>query len=505
MARYLGIDIGSLAVRAVVVRTAYRRQALEALATVDLSTTPDPAEALRQAAGVFATRCDGVAIAIGGEQIFWRRFDVPSTAMRQIANVVPFEIEAQLPVDIDQVVFDYRTLGRGEGDAMPILAAVAREDEVRARIALVQSALGVEPEIVAPGPLALASLLPAMPELAAASPAALVDLGASRTDVVVLDAGQPVFARTLSTGAQGLPATAGLLARELRQTLGAWRSLGGAPIAEIFLAGGGASLEGAETFLTGELGVPTRALPAPRLEGVPPEQAAGFGRYAKAVGLALSLAQRPRPLNLRQGPLAYERGYGFLRERVPLLAGLGSVILVSFLFATWAEMRSLDREHETLEGALAHVSKDVLGEETREAARAVELLEKGPGGVDEDPLPRADAFDVLARLADAVPADVKHDVDEIDVQRGAAQGVMRVNIHGVVPKVQDAENLAAKLKEHRCFNDVKLVKTSQQIGGEGQKYHMEFELRCVDEAAKKPAAPAAGSAAPAASAGRGPK
>lgn len=504
MARYLGIDIGFSAVRAVVVRTAYRRQALEALATVDLATTPDLGEALRQAAAPFAARCDGVAVAIGGESIFWRRFDVPATAMRQVASVVPFEIEAQLPVDMDQVVFDYRTLGRGEGENFPVLAAVAREDDVRARVELVRGSLGVEPEIVAPGPLALASLTPAVPELAAVSPVAIVDLGASRTDVVVLDAGQPALARTLSTGALGLPASAAVLARELRQTLGAWRSLGGAPVAEIFLAGGGASLEGAETFLTGELGVMTRVLPVPRLEGVPPEQLAGFGRYAKAVGLALALGQRPRPLNLRQGPLAYERGYGFLRERVPLLAGLGSVILVSFLFATWAEMRSLDREHETLEGALAQVSKDVLGEETRDAAHAVELLDKGPGGADEDPLPRADSFDVLAKLADGVPADVKHDVEEIDVQRGAAQGSMRVNIHGIVPKVQDAENLAAKLKEHRCFNDVKLVKTSQQIGGDGQKYHMEFELRCVDEVAKKPAA-GAGSASPAASAAKGAK
>jgi general secretion pathway protein L len=501
MARYLGIDIGSSAVRAVVVRTAYRRQALEALTSVDVASTVDLAEAVRQAAAALAPSCDGVAVAIGGEQIFWRRFDVPSTALRQLANVVPYEIEAQLPVDIDQVVFDYRTLGRGDGDTIPILAAVAREDEVRARIALVQGAIVSEPELVVPGPLALASLTPVVPELAGPAPVALVDLGASRTDVVILEHGVPAFARTLSTGTQGLPATAGLLARELRQTLGAWRSLGGAPVGAVFLVGGGASSEGAEPFLTSELGVETRALPVPRLEGVPPDQLAGFGRYAKAVGLALSLSPRPRPLNLRQGPLAYERGYGFLRERVPLLAGLGTVILVSFLFATWAEMRSLDRERETLEGALGQVSKDVLGEETHEAARAIELLERGPGGADEDPLPRVDSFDVLARLADAVPADVKHDVEEIDVQRSAAQSSMRTNIHGVVPKVQDAENLAAKLKEQRCFQDVKLVKTSQQIGGEGQKYHMEFELRCVDPAAKKPAA--AGSAAPAASAAKG--
>jgi hypothetical protein len=60
-----------------------------------------------------------------------------------------------------------------------------------------------------------------------------------------------------------------------------------------------------------------------------------------------------------------------------------------------------------------------------------------------------------------------------------------VTLHGVVPKVQDAEDLSTLLKQFPCFQEVKVVKTSQQIGGEGQKYHMEFELRCPTPGAKK--------------------
>jgi general secretion pathway protein L len=237
-------------------------------------------------------------------------------------------------------------------------------------------------------------------------------------------------------------------------------------------------------------------LPMPAFEGLSPEQSAQLPRFAKALGLALSVSQRGRHLNLRQGPLKFERGYGFLRDRVPALVALGVVIALSGAFSMWAELRALGAEREVLEKALYAVSKEILGEGTTEPERAKTLLDQGPGGKDADPLPAVDAFDVLAQLADNIdPGALKHDLDEVDVQRGSPQSVPRVTLHGVVPKVQDAEDLSTLLKQFPCFQEVKVVKTSQQIGGEGQKYHMEFELRCASPGAKTAAG--ASSAAPA--------
>jgi len=288
-----------------------------------------------------------------------------------------------------------------------------------------------------------------------------------------------------------------VLARELRQTLAAWRAGGGGLLDALYISGGGALAPGADFFLSGELGVAVKMMPMPKFEGLSPEQEAQLPRFAKAIGLALSLANRGRLLNLRQGPLKFERGYGFVRERVPALVALGSVILLSAAFSVWAEIRALGAEREVLDKALATASKDVLGEETSDPERAKTLLDQGPAGKDEDPLPPVDAFDVMAQLAENIdPATLKHDLDELDVQRGGPQSTPKVVLHGVVPKVQDAEDLSTLLKQFACFQDVKIMKTSQQIGGEGQKYHMEFDLKCVAPDKKKPAAPA-GSAAPA--------
>jgi general secretion pathway protein L len=312
------------------------------------------------------------------------------------------------------------------------------------------------------------------------------------SEIVILAGGEPVFARSLSRGTVGLPASAPVLARELRQTLTAWRTMGGDPLAGMYLVGVGASASGAAHFLSTELGVSVLPLPRPRLEGLGEGDVEKLPRFAKALGLALTLAGRSKAINLRRGPLEGERSYPFLREKIPVLAGLGAVIAVSLGFSTIAEMRALDADHEVLLVKLGAATRDVLGEETTDLGKAKELLEGTNLKGDEDPLPRVDAFDVMVQLSKAVPKDVMHDVIDFDIQRG------KVTIQGTVPTVGDAEAIAKNMKDYRCFKDVRITRTAA-FTDEKQKYVLELELKCEDKK-KKPVAEAEASAQPAASA-----
>src|SRR5262249_36248755 len=158
---------------------------------------------------------------------------------------------------------------------------------------------------------------------------------------------------------------------------------------------------------------------------------------------------RPKGLNLRRGALQAERRYPFIREKTPLLAGLAAVIVVSFGFSIMAEMRSLDAERDVLIAKLSAASLDVLGEEISDPDKPKQALEEGAGGPDDDPMPRADAFDVMVKLSEAVPKEVVHDVVEFDVNR------THVTVQGTVPSIPDAQAIAEKMKEHKCFKDVK--------------------------------------------------
>jgi general secretion pathway protein L len=510
MSTYLGIDIGTTAVKVAVVRTAYRKITLEGLANVEIAQVGGVNEAIQMALGaVMPTggHGDAIAIALPGSRATMKMVGLPASAAKQINEVLPFELEASLPFDLTEAVFDYRILSgvrtEKKGEELAVMVGVAKTADVQARIDVLKGAINVEPERVGVGAFPIANLVQHISVLAEGV-CAIVDLGTVSSDVIVLSKGEPVFARTIGMGTKGLPGTAAKLARELRTTIAAHRAQGGEPLSRVYLCGGGAYVSGAEAFLASSIELPVERLPPPMIESpqMQPQQTAIIARFAMAIGLAVGLASTKMPgLNLRRGPLAFERGMAWIKERVPLLAGLAAVILVSFLFSAWAQLYAKSKERAVLEEALATVSKDVLGEETREAARAKELLAAQTSINDEDPLPHADAFDVMVKLSEHIPKEITHDIEELDFQKN------HVVVHGIVGSVSDAETIRTNLKEERCFTEPKITRTDQMVGQDNRKkYVLEFDLKCPEDQKatdKKPSSggATASSASPSTSAG----
>ena len=493
----VGIDVGSSAVRVAVLRVAYRKTTVEALVSVDVTAMGGVKEAIQEAyAQALAGKpSDGIATSIDGTRASVHTLALPASAQKQFAEVLPFELEAALPVDMSESVFDYRVLeARPHGTdpavaatQVAVLAVVARTEDVRARIELVKSAVGQEPERVGAGALPLASLITSTPALSEPGTSIIVDLGIESTDVLVVADGEPRLSRTLSWGTKGLPGTAPKLARELRVTIGAYRSAGGDAPTRLFLCGTSAS--GAETFFAGELGLPVEALPPLAIDLAP----LGEGReaelsfYAKALGLALGLGGRANVLDLRRGPLSFERGFAWVREKVPMLAGLGAVIVVSFLFSAYAQLYAANKDQAALEAALGTVSNEVLGEETTSAARAQELVSQQSSGAGDDPMPHVDAFDVMVKLSEDISPSTVHDVEELDVQKQHA------TIHGIVGSIPEAQSIKTSLETERCFKDVNVSRFNKMVGGERQKYVLDIDLRCENDSGKKPKKPTSSS------------
>ncbi|HEY4159012.1 MAG TPA: pilus assembly protein PilM, partial [Polyangiaceae bacterium] len=374
MARYIGIDIGTSQVRVAVLSTGYKRTRVEALQEVALTGAPSVDDAVASAARALLPHSDGVAAAIDGDSSFVHRLSLPATARKQLQEVLPFELEAQMPIDIAELVWDFRVL-RGTSPSAPIdvMAAAARTTHVQARIDLIKRALGREPDRIGCGPLAMSNLALLTPELRGVAPIAIVDLGSRRTEVTVLQNGEASFVRTLSRGVAGLPDTAPALVSDLRQTLLAFLAVSDQPVAEVILIGGGANAAGADAYLAHQLGIPVRGLPALEVELATPELALALPRFGKAIALATGLTGKALDLNLRSGSLAYQRGYGILKEKAPLLSGLAAALAVSFVFSSWAELRGLGREHELLGQALQAQSQNALGEGSSDPERVEEL------------------------------------------------------------------------------------------------------------------------------------
>jgi len=480
MAGFVGIDIGKTHVRAVSISVGYKRLSLGRMEEVALDSVESLERAIQAAAAPLLVGADGLAVAIDGDQCFIQRVTVPATAQKRLEEVLPFEIEAQVPVDIDELVYDHRAFRREKSsDPVVVMTAAARIDAVRARIELVNAALARQPDRVGCGPLVLANLASIVGGLRGPGPFALVDLGAQRTEVTVLAQGEAVFVRTVSQGVAGLPATAAALASELRQTFLAAAVAVGADLQAAYLVGGGANATGAAEYLAYEVGVPITPLPAFEIEDVSEDNAAKLPRFAKAIALALGVSGRARDLDLRRGPLEFQRGFGFLKEKLPVLSGLVAAIVISFVFSNWAQMRALDREHEVLVAQLSATSKEVLGEEASDAETAGEALTRAQAVDEADPMPTVDAFDIIVELSKVIPMTMVSDIEEFDMQRG------HVKVSGVVGSTSDAQSIATEVGKHPCVKDAKIAKITQQVNSERQKYVLELDVRCGDDTTKK--------------------
>jgi general secretion pathway protein L len=249
--RIVGLDLGSYSIKVVHVQARGRGSEFEVVA-FDEEPVPPPFEnedgqvaplaerqqvALKELSGRGMLKGDVVVTGLPGDAAAVRTLRFPFADARKIQQTLPFELESEIPFDIDDVVVSWAVLGRalavdteGEHD---VLVAYARRELVVEHLAMLQE-VGVDPRHVEFDALALDDLYDGVfgAELAEptgsiatpsgtvietgpgapASAVAMVDIGHKRTSVCILAEGRVVSAQTILHG--GGDATR-QLAREL--------------------------------------------------------------------------------------------------------------------------------------------------------------------------------------------------------------------------------------------------------------------------------------------------
>src|SRR6478672_11355301 len=117
MAKIIGIDIRNQHVRAALLSARYRKLDLLSLVEVDRSQYEGLDQAVQACLVTLVPHSDSIAVAVDGDLAFIHRLDLPPTAMKQLAEVIPFELEAQVPVDIDDLVYDFVQLPRESAES----------------------------------------------------------------------------------------------------------------------------------------------------------------------------------------------------------------------------------------------------------------------------------------------------------------------------------------------------------------------------------------------------
>jgi general secretion pathway protein L len=547
-----GIDVGAFSVKFAFLEVGFRSMTVRGLMETTVASGDTPLlqrqmDAVREGLAQISGEVTPY-LAVPGDQLSVRVLELPFSDSRKIDQVVGYELEGQIVHAIEDVVFDHLVVGqRPEGAT--VVAVAARRDDLAALIAAGEEQ-GIHPRALFAAPLIYRTLLPQSADVGAADATpcqAVLDFGHQRTNVCIVRAGDPVYARTIRRGGEqltaaiakafnadvaraeqakrndaflvspGRPAPTPLgvkldsvlrealapTIRELRQTLASFHASSHAAVDALLVVGGGGRLAGLLPFLEAELGIPARH-PAVRAalesgggrsadlageEGAAPES----DTYAQAAAIAIAANRGSREIDFRRGPFVYRASFSILRQRAWHIGALAGALLLAGGIDVGAKLSNLSAERKSLDKDLQAATQELFGQPRDDAEAITQLMKRG-FREELAPVPKATAFDLLDQISRKMPAGVprpsssssssssetskpegsatpaptspsdgiKLDVSELEIRP------KKTFIKGTVDSGAAVDDMAARLKEIDCFEDVSKGAVTEVSGGAKQ-------------------------------------
>lgn len=506
MRKVLGLDLGSHSVKAVEIH-----QTLQGLvvakqhALVLGDDDGEPLEdRLREFARLHGLAREHVICALAGDRLSTRRLSFPFRDGKRLSQAVPFEVEGQVPFDLEDVFVDWERIG-GDRNRTEVLATVAPRAEVARCLRLLREA-DLEPRVIEADGLVLGNLSALLP---LPGTRLLVDLGHRKTTLSLSLDGRVVSTRTIhlaglalsqaiarergtsvaeaerlkcehgvfadSASRESAAAIAILdrLVRELVRTLSGLEPLLGGPavarLDEITLVGGTARLHRLDAYLSQRTGIPTA-----RLE-VPPGAAdasvlAGGDPLLHHSALALALRgtfQARTRMNFRQDDLAWRRDLratlgGELAWTGRLAAAAGVLLALSIGTSLVVQSRRASELERRISGEYAATfpGRPVPGNVMAGLREAVKSTHERADflGVYGN---HASALDLLGEISAAVPTELDVVFEEVGIDPNV------VRIRGYSKSFEAVERLKTELAKLPGFSQVQVseIQTDARRGG----------------------------------------
>ncbi len=146
-----------------------------------------------------------VALSTGGHSVVVKTISTAKVPDEQLHKNIRAEAEQYIPYDIDDVNIDYQILGDSEYSAeqMNVLLVAVRQDLVDEYVSLIQMA-GLNPVIIDVDAFALQNIYEILPDVDHGRITLLLDVGASKTSVNILQNNNSMMMRDMTNGCDQL-------------------------------------------------------------------------------------------------------------------------------------------------------------------------------------------------------------------------------------------------------------------------------------------------------------
>jgi general secretion pathway protein L len=471
---------------------------------------------LIEQAGPTGVQADSVIVSLPGTTLATHPIALPFSDQKKIESTLAFEVESQLPYDLDDAVFDHQISSTDEKGAQ-LVVGVARKAELAPVLAALKD-VKLDPRIVTHAGLTYQNLLATLPASLVEGDAqvAILDLGHERCSLAIGKPGGAVeTARTFAGGGAALTRAlsnefkisladaqawkeehgavgaevvgseaeraAGAfmralqpVLRDLRSTLKSSGARSRKPVGLVLLCGGTSKLKGLPEQLGRDLGVPCRLLELP----AETRDVLGVGRQETAQAYALALrgsasgAKAPR-FNLRRGEFSFKSDFDFASDKLGQIGAFALVLFVLLIASSIVRNSVLERREKQVDAVLCDVTQRILGKCEKDFTVALSLLrgqESPAAGI-----PSRSATNLLAERTTHIPPDMNVTFDQVNIDFD------KITLRCETDSSKQLDDLIAALKTYECFREIDEGRVEKNKDGTKVTSRLAIEVACPAE------------------------
>lgn len=383
--RVLGIDLGTYSIKAVEVESSFSKFDIRDTYEQKVPDGLSPFETAAQLVNHLPRSPDRIVVALPTSQTTFRNFEFSTKDKRAIQSGVQFELEDELPIPIENAVFDH-FVRKVEGNTSHVYACSALKKNFEEFLGACQKH-GIDPEVVTTEPWAMHVMAHhTLPEPEKTVPILVIHVGHKRTVIYAEKNGQNILSRELAFGSTELTEALSIkygmnsamaeeakqkngfvlatskraehsrdqqlfsdtlmevirpFLRELKQITLAVKSQCEQPVMMIYVSGGGSHLPGLDQVIEEEIQVPVKHLASLSLVS----NSVNYSEHSDKVnsvacGLALSTVApfKTQSINLRRGLYLKKSVRGELNSHLIKRVALGcAVVLVCMTISLIAQ------------------------------------------------------------------------------------------------------------------------------------------------------------------------
>ncbi len=194
--KLLGMDIGKQSIKAVELTKVGTGLSVTDFGYVEVPGEGMEGEALQRLVSQQRLKGSNVVCAVSGRSVIVRNIIMREMPDDELKRAIPFEADKYIPFGVEEVIIDCQRLLQAEAPdgEMRVVLVACKRNLVDEQVALLQGA-GLKPVIVDVDRFALGNAFALQGGVSDGKVVALVDIGASKTNINILQGGTSYFTR----------------------------------------------------------------------------------------------------------------------------------------------------------------------------------------------------------------------------------------------------------------------------------------------------------------------